>query len=148
PKVSPCPRRLASVVGCAERGSDGPLRSFGIQRPPCFLNVRLSAANAVRWARSPSPYRSTALSCALTHVRCAFEGERRSVDGISFCPGIAHPAARSEPRAVRTRSSLRPSFIHHWALVLGESGVRAGAPSEPRAPRGKQCSRRGRGQQR
>ena len=42
----------------------------------------LSAANAVRCARSPSPYSSTAWSWVLTYVSCAFFGERLIVLGI------------------------------------------------------------------
>src|SRR5262249_34994279 len=45
--------------------------------------VCLSEAKAARRARSPSPYCSTATSCVLANVRCAFDPERFSVPGSS-----------------------------------------------------------------
>ena len=50
---------------------------------PTFSYECLTAAKAVRWARSPSPYCSTALSCVLAYVRWAFRGDRFNVDGKS-----------------------------------------------------------------
>src|SRR5699024_5312703 len=50
-------------------------------------NWCLRAEKATRCARSPSPYSSTALSCALIQVRCAFFGDLRRVSGSSLAPG-------------------------------------------------------------
>src|SRR5690606_5379352 len=82
------PRRARAPL-CAARGSDGPFDSFSTQRSPDFLNECLRAEKAVRCARSPSPYDSTAESCAFAHVRCAFAGERFSVLGSFSRPGMA-----------------------------------------------------------
>ena len=60
-----------------------------------------SDANAVRCARSPSPYVSTAASCVFDQVSCAFFGDRRSVPGISSRAGISG----SPPRAGGRRRS-------------------------------------------
>src|SRR5207248_1321420 len=59
---SPSPSEEAEPRGSAERGSDGPFSSFATQRSPTFSYEFLSAANAVRWARSPSPYSTSAFS--------------------------------------------------------------------------------------
>src|SRR6185503_7403620 len=69
-------------------GSEGPLRSFGSQWSPTFSYECLRAENAVRCARSPSPYVCTAESCVFAQVSCAFSGERRRVDGSSSLAGI------------------------------------------------------------
>ena len=61
PKVSPFPCCFPFVV-CFERESDGPGSSFGSQWSPTFSKLCLSDAYAVRCARSPSPYCSTAES--------------------------------------------------------------------------------------
>jgi hypothetical protein len=90
---------LRRVVGPrAACGSDGPLRALRTQRSPCFWYSCLSAANATRCARPPSPYVSTALSCAFFHRRLACGSERSIVLGIS---------TRSLPDAVRAMGSLR-----------------------------------------
>src|SRR5690348_8313563 len=88
---------LRRVVGPrAACGSDGPLRALRTQRSPCFWYSCLSAANATRCARPPSPYVSTALSCAFFHRRLACGSERSIVLGIS---------TRSLPDAVRGMGS-------------------------------------------
>src|SRR6185437_17084111 len=69
-------------------GSEGPLRSLGSQWSPTFSYECLSAENAVRCARSPSPYSSTAESCAFDQMDCACFGERLMVSGISFDAGM------------------------------------------------------------
>lgn len=53
-----------------------------------LLNECFSAAKAVRRARSPSPYVSTAASWALIHVSWAFLGNRSMVEGSSCFPGM------------------------------------------------------------
>src|SRR5688500_16650140 len=100
-------RRLARSIGCALDAlastppavlpplraagpllaawlSEGPFSFFGSQWSPTFSNECFSESNAVRCARSPSPYCSTAESWVLPHVSCAFLGERCRVDGMSF----------------------------------------------------------------
>ena len=59
------------------------MRRFSTQRSPFFSNECLSAAIAVRWARSPSPYCATAESCVFAHVRRAFGEERLIVLGMT-----------------------------------------------------------------
>lgn len=105
------PPRRAAAPDFAACLSDGPLRFFSTERSPRFSNECSSAANAVRCARSPSPYVSTAESCAFIHVRVAFSDARRSVEGSSLRAGIADllraiGTARSPARApkpARTR---------------------------------------------
>src|SRR6185437_11109745 len=73
------------VAACS---SDGPFFFLGSQWSPTFSNSCLSAENAVRCARSPSPYSSTAESCAFDQMDCACFGERLMVSGISFDAGM------------------------------------------------------------
>src|SRR3954451_10236430 len=86
PAVGP-PRRAADPPFAAWL-SDGPDRSFGSQWSPTFSCVCLSAANAVRWARSPSPYCSAAESWVAPHVSRAFLPDLATVDGWSFDPEL------------------------------------------------------------
>ena len=78
----------AGTVPPATSGSDGPGSSLATQRSPTFSNECFSDANAVRCARSPSPYVSTAASCVLDQVSCAFFGDRCSVPGSSSFAGM------------------------------------------------------------
>jgi hypothetical protein len=64
------------------------LRPLSSQWSPTFSWVCLREANAVRWARSPSPYWSTAASWVLPQVSRAFFDERATVEGMSFLAGI------------------------------------------------------------
>src|SRR5438045_2803083 len=66
--------------------SDGPLAPLflGSQWSPTFSWVCLRAPYATRFARSPSPYSSTAESWALANVRWAFASDRLIVLGSSL----------------------------------------------------------------
>src|SRR5215210_3330418 len=86
PAVRPALRLPGPVFSA--RSSDGPFSAFCSQWSPTFSCVCFSDANAVRCARSPSPYWSTAESCVLPHVSCAFLGERWTVEGMSFLAGM------------------------------------------------------------
>ena len=82
-------RALREVgVDRAAWASDGPFSSLGSQWSPTFSYECLSEENAVRCARSPSPYVSTAESCVFDQVSCAFFGDRFRVDGSSSSAGI------------------------------------------------------------
>ena len=107
-------RRCAAAPPRFARGSDGPRRRFGTQRSPTFSKECLSAANAVRWARSPSPYSLTALSWAFAHVRCASFGERLIVSGISVRVGIlvsSCPLLFSLPDSLVPVRGFRPKLL-------------------------------------
>jgi len=62
---------------------------LGTQRSPAFSKECFRAANAVRCARSPSPYSRTALSWVFIHVRWALDGDRLIVLGITSRAGMA-----------------------------------------------------------
>ena len=69
--VDPAGGRPAAAgrgTGLLRLGVRRALPSLCSQRSPTFSWVCLRAANAVRWARSPSPYWSTAESCVLPQV--------------------------------------------------------------------------------
>jgi hypothetical protein len=68
------------------------------QWSPTFSWACLREANAVRWARSPSPYWSTAASWVLPQVSRAFFDERATVEGMSFLAGIVITSIRTDPR--------------------------------------------------
>src|SRR5690625_60477 len=108
-------------------GSDGPLLCLGTQWSPCFSYWCLTADMATRWARSPSPYSSTALSCASIQVRCAFFGDRRKVSGSSSTPGIV--VTSDGCVLVRSRSGFEDRFED--AVLLGlETAVGLRGPLE------------------
>src|SRR3954454_3947700 len=87
PAVLPPLRALAPFFSACL--SEGPFLSFFSQWSPTFSKLCLRAENAVRCARSPSPYSFTAESWALLQVRCAFFGERSRVEGSSSFAGIS-----------------------------------------------------------
>src|SRR6266487_3350464 len=79
-------RRLAPRAACS---SLGPFCFLGSQWSPTFSYECLSEANAVRWARSPSPYVSTAESCVSLQISWACLSLRLMVLGSSSRAGIA-----------------------------------------------------------
>src|SRR5829696_1868256 len=96
--VSRPPAALASL---------GPFFAFGSQWSPVFSNECFTAANAVRCARSPSPYSSTAESCVLAYVSCAFFGDRLSVLGMSLRAGMINLLTAVYPLACPVRPPLK-----------------------------------------
>src|SRR5581483_2335165 len=120
----------ASGPRLAAWSSDGPLCSLGSQWSPTFSNECLSESYAVRWARSPSPYCSTALSWVLAHVRWALADDRLMVPGISFSVGM--------PEFVpRRRARLSQCFDQALGVGDGDGqrrpAQRANGPAEPDA---------------
>jgi hypothetical protein len=90
PRVRDGDRRAAGPPRAA-CSSDGPFLPFGSQWSPTFSYECFSEENAVRCARSPSPYVWTAESCVFAQVSWAFFGERRTVEGISLRAGMVPP---------------------------------------------------------
>ena len=132
-----CEPRRAARPPFAACGSDGPLWSLGSQWSPTFSNECFTAENAVRWARSPSPYVSAALSCVLIQVSCAFLGERFSVPGRASRPGMVappvHAAACEEPgrtRAPCTRARCYGALKPQRTIAKASTSTR-GRPAVP-----------------
>src|SRR3954451_18155338 len=104
PAVLPPLRALAPFFSACL--SEGPFLSFFSQWSPTFSKPCLRAENAVRCARSPSPYSFTAASWAFIQVRCAFFGDRSSVEGSSSFAGIVDRLLRVR-RFVETHTPER-----------------------------------------
>src|SRR5947209_7775478 len=115
-----CVSRLPAACG-----SDGPRWPFGTQRSPDLRYSCLSAAYAVRWARSPSPYVFTAASWVLTKMSWARWSDLRIVLGRSSLIGMVmrHADARPAESAAGAGRRVQPGQEHqllHFARVKSE----------------------------